>query len=234
MAVRDGLLKPLLRGRSVRSGPVTDVHPRLAAATRVQLEQWRAALDAGAGRVGWKVALGIAEVEALVGAAPALGHLTTARLLVPGGEYRGARADRELYAETELAVEVGADGGIAGLAVELEIVDTGRPPDGLEPIVEANVFHRAVAFGPTVAGARAEGSHARMLVNGELRETAAVVADPHATVAAIARLLAAAGEGPEPGERVLAGSACHVPVAPGDAVVAEVDGPGAVAATIAL
>jgi 2-keto-4-pentenoate hydratase len=202
MAVRDGLLKPLLRGRSVRSGPVTDVHPRLAAATRVQLEHWRAALDAGAGRVGWKVALGIAEVEALVGAAPALGHLTTAMRLVPGGEYRGARADRELRAETELAVEVGADGGIAGLAVALEIVDAGRPPDGLEAIVEANVFHRAVAFEPTVA--------------------------------AIARLLAAVGEGPEPGERVLAGSACHVPVAPGDAVVAEIDGLGAVAATIAL
>jgi len=222
-----------IRGRSVRSGAVTDVHPRLAAATRAQLEHWRAALDAGAGRVGWKVALGIAEVEALVGAAPALGHLTTATLLVPGGEYRGARADRELRAETELAVEVGADGGVAGLAVALEIVDTGRPPDSLEPIVAANVFHRAVAFGPTVAGARAEGAHGRLLVNGELRETAAVVADPHATVAAIARLLAAAGEGLERGERIIAGAACHVPVAPGDAVVAEIDGLGAVAATIA-
>jgi 2-keto-4-pentenoate hydratase len=222
-----------VRARAVRSGPVTDVHPRLAAATRVQLECWRDLLDAGAGRVGWKVAFGIAEVEALVGAAPALGHLTTATLLVPGGEYRGARADRELRAETELAVEVGPDGGVAGLAVALEIVDTCRPPDGLEPIVAANVFHRAVAFGPTVPGARGEGAHARLLVNGELRETAAVLADPHATVAAIARLLAAAGEGLEPGERILAGSACHIPVAPGDAVVAEIDGLGAVAATIA-
>jgi 2-keto-4-pentenoate hydratase len=228
---------------------VPDVHPRLVAATRVQLERWRAARAAGAGRVGWKVALGIAEVEELQGAAPALGHLTTATLLVPGGVYRGAAADRALHAETELAIEVGADGGIAGLAVALEIVDTARPPDGLEAIVAGNVFrravafgptvagagnvfHRAVAFGPTVAGARAEGAHARLLVGGEVREAAPVTADAHATVHAIEGLLAAAGERLEPGERILAGSACHVPVAPGDAVVAEIDGLGAVAATI--
>jgi 2-keto-4-pentenoate hydratase len=209
-----------------------EVHPRLVAATRAQLERWRAALDGGAGRVGWKVALGIAEVEALVGTEPALGHLTTASLLVPGGVYHGA-ADRALRAETELAVEIGPDGDVAGLAVALEIVDTGRPPDGLEAIVAGNVFHRAVAFGPTVPGVRAEGSQARLLVGGEVREAAAIAADPHATVAAIARLLDAAGERLEPGERILAGSACHVPVAPGDAVVAEIDGLGAVTATIA-
>jgi 2-keto-4-pentenoate hydratase len=212
---------------------VTAVDPRIAAATRTQLHTWRAALDAGARRVGWKIALGIEEVEALIGPEPALGHLTTATLLEPGGTYRGARADRELRAETELAIEVGRDGAIAGLAVALEIVDTGRPPDGMEGIVAANVFHRAVAFGATRADARAQGACARLLVGGEVREAAAVTADPAATVRAIERLLAAAGQRLEPGERILAGSSCHVPVAPGDAVVAEIDGLGAVAATIA-
>jgi 2-oxo-3-hexenedioate decarboxylase len=66
-----------------------------------------------------------------------------------------------------------------------------------------------------------------------VREAAAVTADPAATVAVVAWLLAAAGERLEPGERVLAGSTCHVPVAPGDSVVAEIDGLGAVGATIA-
>jgi 2-keto-4-pentenoate hydratase len=212
---------------------VDDVHPRLAAATRVQLDRWRASLERGAGRVGWKIALGIDEVEALVGTEPALGHLTTASLLVPGGAYAGAQPDRPLHAETELAIEVGPDVGIAGLAVALEIADTGRPPGGLEAIVEANVYHRAVAFGPTVPGARAEGAAARLLVGRELRETAAVAADPIGTVHAIERLLAAAGERLEPGERVIAGSACHVAVAPGDAIVAEIDGLVAVTATIA-
>ncbi len=72
---------------------------------------------------------------------------------------------RRLRAETELAVEVGCDKTVAGLAVALEIADTGRPPNDLEAI--------------------------------------------------------------------LAGSACHVPVGPGDIVVAEIDGLGTVAATIA-
>jgi 2-keto-4-pentenoate hydratase len=211
---------------------VTAVDPRIAAATKTQLRARRAALDAGARRVGWKVALGIAEVEALIGGEPALGHLTTATLLEPGGAYRGARGDRALRAETELAIEVGRDGAIAGLAVALEIVDTGRPPDGMEAIVAANVFHRAVAFGPTRAGARADGARARLLVGGAVREASAVTADPAATVRAIERLLADVGERLEPGERLLAGSSCHVPVAPGDAVVAEIDGLGAVAATI--
>src|SRR3954447_24226556 len=133
---------------------MTAVDPRVAAATRTQLAAWRAALDAGARRVGWKVALGIGEIEALTGSEPALGHLTTATLLEPGGAYRGARADRELRAETELAIEVGAAGGAPGPAFALELADRAPPPDSLEPIVAANVFHRAVAFGPTVAGAR--------------------------------------------------------------------------------
>src|SRR3954449_6810006 len=142
----------------LRSGAVPDVHPRLVAATRAQLDRWRAARAAGAGRVGWKVALGIAEVEELVGTEPALGHLTTASLLVPGGAYHGAAADRALRAETELAVEVGRDGDVVGLAVALEIVDTGRPPDGLEAIVAGNVLHPAVASLPGPPGGRAEGS----------------------------------------------------------------------------
>jgi hypothetical protein len=103
--------------------------------------------------VGWKLAFGVEEVEALVGTDPVIGHITTATLLEPAGVFTGASAARRLRPETELAVEVGPDETVAGLAVALEIVDTGRPPNGLEEIVLANVYHRAVAFGPTCAGA---------------------------------------------------------------------------------
>jgi 2-keto-4-pentenoate hydratase len=209
---------------------VSAVHPRIVAATRTQLEAWRATLDGGARRVGWKIALGIAEVEDLIGTEPAIGHLTTATLLEPGGTY-AAGGDRELRAETELAIEVGEGGAIAGLAVALELVDVARPSDGMEPIVAANVFHRAVAFGPTRSSAATP--NARLLVNGELREEAAVRADAARTVAAVARLLDAVGERLQPGERILAGSACHVPAGPGDAVAAEIDRLGRVEATIA-
>jgi 2-keto-4-pentenoate hydratase len=208
------------------------VDPRLAAATRTQLDAWRAARDAGAQRVGWKVAFGIAEIEELIGSEPALGHLTTATLLVPGATYSAA-GDRELRVETELAIEVGEGGRIAGLAVALEIVDVARPPGGMEAIVAANVLHRAVAFGRTRAGATTDGARARLLIGEHVREEAAVGADPQRTLAAVARLLDAVGERLEPGERILAGSACHVPAAPGDAVVAEIDGLGRVEARIA-
>jgi 2-keto-4-pentenoate hydratase len=209
------------------------VHPRIVDATRVQLEAWRAALAGGATRVGWKVAFSIAEVEEVVGGEPTLGHITTATLLQPGGTFHGAAAVRALRAETELAVEVGATGAIAGLAVALEIVDTGRPPGTLEAIVAANVYHRAVAFGATRPGVSVAGARARLRVGGAVRAIAAVTSDPEETVAATARLLAAVGEELRPGDRILAGSVCHVPVEPGDDVVAEIDGLGSVAATLA-
>jgi 2-keto-4-pentenoate hydratase len=209
------------------------VHPTIAAGLAAQLAARRAALDVGARRVGWKLAYGIAEIEALVGDAPVIGHLTTATLIEPGGTYRGASADRELRVETELAVEVGEGGAIAGLAVALEIVDVGRPPDSAEGLVAANALHRAVAFGLTRRGATAADGPARLLIGGAVREEAPVRGDPAAVVAATARLLEAVGERLAPGDRILAGSSCHVPAAPGDEVQAEIAGLGAVAATIA-
>src|SRR5919202_722168 len=110
---------------------------------------------------------GIAEIEALVGDEPALGHLTSATLIEPGGTYRGAHADRALRVETELAVEVGEDHAIAGLAVALEVVDVGRPPDSARALVAANVLHRAVAFAATRPGAALQEGPARLWIGGE-------------------------------------------------------------------
>jgi 2-keto-4-pentenoate hydratase len=122
---------------------------------------------------------------------------------------------------------------VAGIAVALEIVDTGRPPHGLEEIIAANVYHRAVAFGPTRPTPTPTGAQARLLIDGHVGEVSPVLAQPQDTVSAIARLLTAAGERLHPGDRILAGSACHLRVKPGDDVVAEIDGLGTVAATIA-
>jgi 2-keto-4-pentenoate hydratase len=211
---------------------VAGVHPRILAATRSQLDVWRTALRAGAGRVGWKIGLGIEEVEELIGTEPVIGHLTTLTLLDSGGTY-AAQGARDLRAETELAIEVGREGTVAGLAVALEIVDVARPPAGVEGIVAANnVFHRAVGFGPTQPGTSLAGARARLLVGGELRDEGAVRGDPAATVRAVARLLHATGERLEPRDRILAGSSCHVPAGPGDAVAAEIDGLGRVEARI--
>src|SRR4051812_19588225 len=76
-----------------------------------QLRTWRSALDAGAERVGRKIALGLADDQE----EPQLGHLTSATRIEDGGTYhRGG--DRELRAEAELAVVVGA-----GYAAAIEL-----------------------------------------------------------------------------------------------------------------
>ncbi|HEX2232343.1 MAG TPA: fumarylacetoacetate hydrolase family protein [Thermoleophilaceae bacterium] len=201
---------------------MTDVNPRVIAALEAQLRSWRRELEAGGGRVGWKVAYDIPEIEEVVGDEPVIGHLTTATLLDDGDSHSAAGA-RALRAEVELAVE--APG--SGFAVALELVDVDPPQDDLEGIVAANVFHRAVALGggrPDVPPA-AQG---RLLVNGELREGARVSADIGATPAVVARQLEAVGERLEPGDRILTGAIARVPVGAGDRVRAEIDGLGGV------
>jgi 2-keto-4-pentenoate hydratase len=199
---------------------VTEPDARLVAALEAQFESWRAALRNGAARVGWKVAYDIAEIQEVLGDEPAIGHLTTATLLGDGDSHSAAGA-RALRAEVELAVEAGA-----GFAVALELVDIAPREDDLEGIVAANVYHRAVALGPSGQSLPAV-AEARLLVNGEVQESARASADYSAALAAVAQQLEAVGERLEPGERVLTGAIARVPVSSGDRVRAEIDGLGA-------
>src|SRR3954452_24564127 len=117
---------------------------------REQLRGRQETLDAGAEHVGWKIGLNIPEVQQQLGIEePVLGHLTTATVVEPGGQFDGAGASK-LMAEPEVAIEVGADQTIAGLAPAIELVDIGRPPrgEGVEGIVADNIFHSAVVLGP--------------------------------------------------------------------------------------
>jgi 2-keto-4-pentenoate hydratase len=206
--------------------------PRLVAALREQLAARERLLAAGAERVGWKIATEIPEIDAVTGGAPAIGYLTTAGVLPEAGTYDAA-GDRELRAETELVIDIGADGAVAGFAVGLELVDVARPPGDLEGIVAANVLHRAAVLGPPHPAAAAPFGAATLEVGGEPRDTAAVDVDVPATVRAVAALLESVGERLEPGDRILAGSSCHVPVRPGDEVTAEIAGLGRVSARVA-
>jgi 2-keto-4-pentenoate hydratase len=206
-----------------------DVDPRVLAAVKEQLRRRRALLDGGARRVGWKAAWEMAEVQALIGGEPVIGHLTSATQLAPGGTYEGAAGADSLRAETEVVIEVGAGGEIAALGVGLEIVDAGIEPRTLEESVPGNVLHRAFALGPSGP----LGDEATMTVNGEIRHRAPVTGDYAAVVAAVARWLEAAGERLEPGDRIFAGSLNHVLVAPGDRVEAAIAGLGGVGATLA-
>jgi 2-keto-4-pentenoate hydratase len=219
-----------------------ELHPRIVAALDAQLAHWRAGIDAGARRVGWKMGLDIEPVQALIGSDPVIGHLTSATVIDSGQAY-SASAGRELRAETELAIVVGKDvagdvdldgarEAIAGCAVALELVDVAGPPHDLEGIVEANVYHRAVALGPPRPWIRGQRSLARALVNDRPVEEAKLADDYAPTVRAVAQLLAAVGEQLRAGDRILSGSLTHVPIAPGDHVVAIIDELGSLDVTI--
>jgi 2-keto-4-pentenoate hydratase len=199
----------------------------LEAALRAQLERRAALLASGARHVGWKVGATIAEVDAVTGGAPAIGYLTTATVFDDGALYRTNGGD--LYAETELVLDGDGDGD--GYAVGLEIVDTARPPEGLLAIVAGNVFHRAAVLGPPRT--HPPGAQARLWIDGQLRAAAPVGIDPAAVRGRVAALLETLELRLEPGDRVLAGSLTHVPVAPGQTVWAEIDGLGRVALTLA-
>lgn len=202
---------------------MTGVHPRIAAALRAQLRS----RDPSAGRVGWKLALDIAEIEELIGSEPAIGTLTTATQLEPDGIYHGPGP---LHADAEVVIEVGAGARIAGLGVGLELVDLTRPPGGMEAIVAANVLHRAFVLGPSKRDGRP--GEAMLIVDREVRDRAPAVVDPAATVAAVTRLLEAVDERLEPGDRIFAGSVVQVPLAAGDRVEAAIEGLGRVAVRV--
>jgi 2-keto-4-pentenoate hydratase len=196
------------------------IHPRLVAALREQLSR----RPAGARRIGWKLGGHIAALEAVTGGLPAFGYLTSASLLADGNVFDAGGAS--LHADTEVAVEIGARGEVARCGVALEFVDLSRPPDDLEGIVAANVFHVAFALGPMRPASHA--SRGRSVVNGEIRAEASVH-DVDEVVAIVRRLLDAVGERLEPGDVILTGSVTQVPVRPGDEVAAEIERLGRVA-----
>jgi 2-keto-4-pentenoate hydratase len=190
--------------------------PRVISAFRVQLEGRREALQAGAHHVGWK--LGVGERER-IGTRPVVGYLTSASQLSQGGSYRPTSGSL-LHADAEVALEVGKDGEVGGFGTALELVDLAGT-DSAEEIVAANVFHRAVVFGP-IGPTNPAATLGRLIVNGEVRAHAPVPDDDYARVVdEVARLLAAVGECLLPGDRLITGAVVQVPVAVGDHVIAD-------------
>jgi 2-keto-4-pentenoate hydratase len=191
------------------------------------LQRRRTLLDAGARHVGWKLGREIAEA----GDRAVLGALTSATVLADGGVY-AAGHPVALRAETELLVEVGEDAGIAAVGVALELVDVGRLPGGLEPVVAGNVFHRAVVLGRQRRPPAAASGDATLTVAGRVHRPDRPLSDLLAAVRDAAALLRLGGERLAAGDLLLTGSLVHVPVAPGDDVIAEIAGLGRVGASI--
>ncbi len=189
-------------------------------ALRQQLSHWRAALGSGAVRVGWKIGLNVPEVQAKLGLERSVvGNLTSATLLRPGASHSLAGTDNPKV-EPEIAIEVGGDGTIAGLAAAIEVVDFDRPVEDAYEIVASNIFHRAVAIASSEHGVSPEGLTATLSVDGEELESApADKFDLPAIVALVEETLAEADEHLEVGDRIIAGSlTTPVDVRPGQRV----------------
>ena len=192
-------------------------------ACQQQLGHWRAALHSGAGRVGWKIGLNVPAAQTKLGIdRSAVGHLTTGTLLGADGAHSLIGAQKPV-AEPEIAIEVGPDGTIAGLAPAIEVADIDRPLEDVGQIVATNIFHRAVAIGPSVQLTSAEGIEAILTVNGdEVGSADAGATDLGAIITLVDETLRAAGESLQAGDRIIAGSLTKpAPVQPGDR--AEVD-----------
>jgi 2-keto-4-pentenoate hydratase len=220
-------------------------HPRVVEGLEAALAAWRRELAGGAERLGWKIGLNIPEVQKQLGIEePVIGYLTSATLVEDGGEYVAGEAGA-LRAEPEVALELGAAvapdadvdearDAIAGLAPAIELVDVDRPPTTVEQIVAGNVFHRAVVLGPSRPAMPAEGMRAVMRVDGEERESADAPDDFTDVVRLTARLLGAAGERLEAGDRIIAGSlTAQAAVEPGNEVSVEIGGLGSVRVRVA-
>ncbi|CAN5454289.1 2-oxo-hepta-3-ene-1,7-dioic acid hydratase [soil metagenome] len=196
---------------------------RLEEAYQQQLHHWRATLDSGAMRVGWKIGLNVPAVQEKLGLErSAVGHLTTATLVGADGSHSLAGAERPKV-EPEIAIVMGPDRQIAELAPALEVVDIDPESDDAGEIVAHNIFHRAVAIGSSGDATSAEGVQATLTVNGEAVQTADAGAfDLPGVVALVDETLRAAGESLDAGDRIIAGSlTTPAEVSPGDRVAVD-------------
>jgi 2-keto-4-pentenoate hydratase len=215
-------------------------NPRVVAGLHEQFTSWRAELQGGAERVGWKIGLNVPEVQqALEIEEPVIGYLTSATQLAPGGSFDATGAV-SLMAEPEVAVVIGRDvepgtgmdearEAIEALAPAIELVDVGVGRGDVQAILAGNVFHRAVVIGqprPALMDGQLRGA---LSVGGEEREAGDVPGDLADVVELTARLLGEVGERLQAGDRIIAGALTpQVPVGPGDELVVDLGRLGSV------
>jgi 2-keto-4-pentenoate hydratase len=208
---------------------VQPVDPRLRAAFVEQRARRNETLAAGARHVGWK--LGTGERES-IGGSISVGYITSASVLEPGGRFIVEGPVADLRADVELAVELADDGAIVGYGTSLELCDVSPVLGDAEAVIAANIFHRAVAFGPMQPSVP-EALRATASVNGGMREAGEASPDVAPLLGGAAEVLRSAGLEFRPGDRVITGLIVQVPVAPGDRVEAEIEELDRVALTVA-
>jgi 2-oxo-hept-3-ene-1,7-dioate hydratase len=184
---------------------------------RAMLADRDAALAAGAVPVGWKIGFNTPAIQEHFGLTDAVvGYMTDTGVSADGATVSlagwGAPA-----VEVEVAVRVGDDGAVGGLAPALELVDLDISFDDIEPVLAGNICHRGVIFGDEVPGVDPWSMVATVTKAGDVVAEGVLVEDPAATLLFVRSYLTAHGAALHPGDRIIAGSVvAPVAVAPGD------------------
>jgi 2-keto-4-pentenoate hydratase len=197
--------------------PDQDSNASVSRGMRAQLARRDAELAAGAIPVGWKIGFNTPAIQEHFG----LTEAVVGYMVDTGVSHDGATVSVTGWVspalEVEVAVRVGPDGGIAGLAPALELVDLSISFDDIEPVLAGNICHRGVLFGPEVPGVDPWAMVATVTKDGAVVAEGRIVEDPATTVSFVRSYLAAHGAALEAGDRIIAGSVvAPIAVAPGD------------------
>jgi 2-keto-4-pentenoate hydratase len=184
---------------------------------RSQLAHRDAALAAGATAVGWKIGFNTPAIQAHFGLSEAVVGYMVDTGVSPDGATISLAGWTAPAVEVEVAVRVGANGGVAGLAPALELVDLDISFTDIEPVLAANICHRGVIFGDEVPGVDPWAMVAAVTRVGEVVAEGRLSEDPATTASFVRTYLAAHGAELQAGDRIIAGSVvAPVAVAPGD------------------
>jgi 2-keto-4-pentenoate hydratase len=194
-----------------------DTAASVASGMRALLARRDAALAHGAVPVGWKIGFNTPAIQEHFGLTEAVvGYLTDAGVS-PDGATIALAGWGVPAVEVEVAIRVGDDGMVAGLAPALELVDLDTSFDDIEPVLAGNICHRGVIFGEEVPGINHWAMVATVTRAGRVVEEGCLVEDPAITVMFVRSYLATHGASLEAGDRIIAGSVvAPVVVAAGD------------------
>ena len=201
---------------------MTDRDPDAVAAAvtrgmRSQLARRDDALAAGATPVGWKIGFNTPAIQAHFGLADAVVGFMVDTGVSPDGATVSLAGWTAPAVEVEVAVRVGADGEVTGLAPALELVDLGISFEDIEPVLATNICHRGVIFGDEVPDVDPWAMLATVSKADDVVAEGRLVEDPATTVDFVRSYLASHGADLREGDRIIAGSVvAPVAVVPGD------------------
>lgn len=184
---------------------------------RALLADRDAATAAGANPVGWKIGFNTPAIQQHFGLRDAVvGYLLDTGVREDGATVRLSGWEAPAV-EVEVAIRVGDDGAVVGLAPALELVDLAIDFDDIEPVLAGNICHRGVIFGDEVPGVDPWSMVATVTRAGDLVAEGRIVEDPAVTALFVRSYLERYGATLQPGDRIIAGSVvAPVAVAPGD------------------